>query len=85
MILVSMYDKKARAFFKPFTSATHDTAIRELTVLARNPESDLSKYPDDFDAVVVGEFSEVHGVLTPCAHVILSIPRVPAKLEVARG
>lgn len=75
MILVSVYDKKACAYFKPFTSATKDTAIRELAVVAADPKSDFAKYPGDFDAVVIGEFDPEQGVVKGCSHVILAIPR----------
>lgn len=75
MILVSMFDKKARAFFKPFTSATEETAVRELAQVAKSPESPIYQFPDDFDAVKIGSFNAETGELIPCAHVILSIPR----------
>lgn len=75
MILVSIHDKKARAFYKPFTSATIETAQRELAASAASPDSPLFTHPFDYDAVMVGMFDPTNGSILGCDHAIISIPR----------
>ncbi|AXH75525.1 MAG: nonstructural protein [Microviridae sp.] len=75
MILVSIRDLKADAFFKPFTSANADTAVRELNALVAKGDSPLSEYPDDYQAIVVGSFDEKTGVVSGLDPVVLTIIR----------
>lgn len=76
MILLSVFDKKARAFFRPFTSATPATASRELVAsLQADAKHPLALYPDDYIVYVIANFDETTGVVSPCEHMPVAIPR----------
>ena len=53
--LYQIYDKKSRSVEGPIFPKRHDgAAIREFHELLANPQTQLSKYPDDFDLLCVG-------------------------------
>lgn len=56
--LYSVYDNKAKAYSNPFTSVNQSTAIRDFTQAARDPNSQLSKFSEDFTLVELAEFDD---------------------------
>lgn len=65
MCVFSVYDSKAEAYAMPFFQKTIGLAIRSFEQAAKDPESNLYKYPGDFTLFQIGEFDEIKGVLVP--------------------
>lgn len=68
----TIYDKKAAAYLTPFFMRTNAEAIRAVQQTASSRESNFSKYPEDFQLVVIGEFDDLTGVVTPKGHEVLA-------------
>ncbi|QXP08515.1 MAG: nonstructural protein [Arizlama microvirus] len=62
--IFSIYDTKAQSFHKPYYSQNTQTAIREATEAAKNPDSLLSRYPEDFNLFRLGVFDQHTGIIT---------------------
>lgn len=68
MMLLQIYSVRdlATGQFLPGSFHSHDVnAIREFQDFARNPQSQISKYPESFDLVRVGTFETDTGVVAP--------------------
>lgn len=61
MNIYSIRDDKAEAFMQPFYSVTHLTAMRSVEQAANDPESQIGRYPQDFQLYHLGEFDETTG------------------------
>lgn len=57
----SIYDKKARIYGQLFPSHTPGTAERSVRELMSNPETPMSKFPDDFALYEVFTFDDESG------------------------
>lgn len=55
-------DSKAGFYGKPFFSHTHGEAERSFRQLAKDPASQLSSFPDDFDLFHLGEYDDSTGL-----------------------
>lgn len=62
--LYSVYDSKARAYGNPFVSVRQELAVRDFTTAVRDKDTNLSKYPEDFTLVEIGEFDDETCVFT---------------------
>lgn len=65
MILVSVFDKKAAVYWAPQTFPHNVGAMRAFSQAFQNPESNLAKFPEDFDLYIVGVFDEKSGQVDP--------------------
>lgn len=65
MRLYSVKDVKAASFFRPFPSVNDQVAIRDLKTLVNSEDSEISKYPEDYELWYIGEFDEKQGNLIP--------------------
>ena len=54
-------DVKAGTFNQPFLQPTHGTAERSFQELVRDPQSFVSKYPEDYDLYFLGSFDDLTG------------------------
>lgn len=63
--LFSIRDTKAEMYFTPWSKSTIGEAERDFSELAKNKETSVGKYPEDFDLFHVGEFDEKTGKITP--------------------
>lgn len=66
MILISVFDKKARRYGppQPFDHVTQ--ALRSYLAFARQkPDAMQVQFCEDYDIYEVGQFDEVTGVVTP--------------------
>lgn len=68
MILVSMFDKVAKTYYKPFTAHNLNDATRQLTLAASQPDSMLRLHPHDYTAYQVGKWNPETGEIAPTAH-----------------
>lgn len=59
----SIYDKKARIYGQLFPSHTPGTAERSVRELMANPETPMSKFPDDFALYEVCTFDDESGAI----------------------
>jgi len=61
--IFSVYDRKAQAYSNPFYATRTELAIRDFQYASKDPQSDLSKYPEDFVLVELGTFDDSTAVL----------------------
>lgn len=59
----AIHDIRADVFNPPFFVRTVGEAMRSFTELANDPQSFVSKYPQDYRLVVVGSFNDERGDL----------------------
>jgi len=65
----SVYDNKAKLFSLPFFSHSLATATRDFQAAALDVNSQISKYPGDFELWTIGEWHEETGVMVPLDHI----------------
>lgn len=67
MVLVacSVFDVKASAYMQPFFVPNTSMAIRSFGDAVVNPETGISKHPEDFQLFKVGEFDDNSGLFSP--------------------
>lgn len=63
--MYSIRDIKGDYFNAVHISSTHGEAERNFRTLVNEPNSTVSKYPEDFDLYCVGEFNDTDGTITP--------------------
>ena len=61
----SVFDSKAEAYGLPHFFVAKGLAIRAFTDLTNDPQSLISKHPEDFDFFEIGEFDDLTGKFTP--------------------
>lgn len=61
--IFSMRDVKAGSFGAPMHFVNRAVAIRSLSEAVKNPESTLSKFPEDYQLFHVGDFDQNSGVV----------------------
>jgi len=59
----SIRDSKGEKYNQPFYQNTHGEAERNFSRICVDPESLISKYPDDFDLYYIGDWDDQKGVL----------------------
>lgn len=72
MILVSVYDTKAKAHLNIATLRTPDEAIRQFEQASRDPKSQFAQFPSDFILKKLADYDEFSGEIKPCLHVTLA-------------
>lgn len=60
-VMFSIYDQKAKMFNRPYFQMNRDIAIRNATALVRDPNMDMSKFPQDFILYELGSFDDNSG------------------------
>lgn len=84
LILFSIYDTRAEIFNPPFAIPTQGQAIRDFGDLVKDPQSRISKHPDDYKLVKLGVFDDNTGVILP-ADQIETVSRGSDFKEVSSG
>ena len=59
--LYSILDTKSHLYSPPFVAQNDAIAIRMVMDILRNPDNNLSRYPEDHQLMVVGFWDEVNG------------------------
>jgi len=62
--IFSIYDRKAKAYTRPFYETNEMTASRSFAQALRDTESQFSKTPEDFRMDRLGEFDDSNGVIS---------------------
>lgn len=58
-------DSKADTYLLPFTARTHGEAERSFQKASLDPQSEISKFPEDYDLYYLGEYDELSGKISP--------------------
>lgn len=61
----SVYDSKALMFNTPFFMATPGMALRAFSDLSNDPQSMISRHPEDYVLYEIGVFDDTKGELIP--------------------
>jgi len=59
--LYSILDSKSQLYSPPFVAQNDAIAIRMVMDILRNPDNNLSRYPEDHQLMVVGFWDEING------------------------
>lgn len=63
--IFAVFDVKADAYRSLFVMNTKAQAIRAFSDLAHDSGTDVGKHPEDYRLVVLAEFDESSGTITP--------------------
>ena len=63
--MVSVYDSATCAYMRPFQAQTEGQAIRSFTDETLNPESPMSKHPQDYSLFKVADWNDADGTMVP--------------------
>nr|QJB20094.1 MAG: nonstructural protein [Microvirus sp.] len=63
--IFTIRDSKGECYNTPFFQKTTGEAERSFRELVNDQKSMVSKYPDDFDLYMVGEYNDQTGVIEP--------------------
>lgn len=63
LFALSVRDRVADSFDQPFFMPHLNVGIRAFSDAINNPESHLSKHPDDYDLYRIGTFDPLTGLL----------------------
>lgn len=61
----SIYDQKTYYYQPPFFSPTRGSGVRLFQNLVNDQTSLASKFPADFQLMLIGTFDDTNGVFTP--------------------
>lgn len=61
--LYCIRDQKIGSFADPFPSPTPEVALRSLKTAVETGNSDVAKYPEDFDLYEIGAFDSETGTI----------------------
>lgn len=61
MKVLTVYDSKAEAFLPPFYMRTTAEALRAFESTCNDPESNMSRYPEDYTLFEIGEWDDNKG------------------------
>lgn len=62
----SIYDRKALQYYPPFFASTDPAAVRMLSDLVNDTNSNVGRHPGDYVLYGVGTYSDQSGSLEPC-------------------
>lgn len=69
MKILSLYDKLAETYGKPFVSPNLAVATRDFSQACQEEESVMAKYPNDIELCYIGDFDEITGQIIPCKNI----------------
>lgn len=61
----SILDMKAQVYSNPWFAITDGTARRSFADLVNDPQSSVSKHPEDYCLYRIGNFDDLSGILHP--------------------
>lgn len=65
--LFSVYDSKAKTFFKPFHCQNANVAERTFRTVVNDKTTEISKHPADYTLFFIGYFDDETGAVEPCS------------------
>ena len=63
--MFSVRNAKGEFFNPPFISHTKGSAERTFQTLCNDPQSDIARYPEDYDLYYMGDFDDIKGTMIP--------------------
>ncbi len=72
--MFAIYDSAALAYNAPFSFGQMGQAVRAFADLASDPNSNISKHPQDYVLFMIGQYNDNTGVMEPMEHVRLGKP-----------
>lgn len=66
----SIYDRKALVYHPPFFAHTDGAAVRNLSDLANDLNTQIGRHPDDFVLYCIGVYDDQKGELQPVVPLI---------------
>lgn len=64
-ILFAVYDAKAETFSAPYTIPKVELALRAFGEMVQDEETDIGKYPEDYQLLMLGEYDTDSGMIEP--------------------
>jgi len=64
-LIFSIYDRKAAYYLPLFTMRSEADAIRQFNSIVTQSDTDVSKYPADYDLVAIGDIDLEIGRIEP--------------------
>lgn len=65
MILVAIYDSKAKTYGAIYTERNPEVAIRNFSQACQDRNTNLNKFPEDFILVMIAGYDEEKGKVIP--------------------
>ena len=62
--MFSIRDAKGEKYFPPFFKHSHGEAERDFVQTVKDPQTMLSKFPEDFDLYFLGEYDDTKGAMS---------------------
>lgn len=62
-VMFAVKNNKLNTFGTPMTVPTREHVIRAITDVLENGTTELSKYPQDFEIYIIGEWIETEGII----------------------
>lgn len=81
--MYAIRDAKAELFRQPFCKLTHGEAERDFKTLVNDEQSQVNKYPEDYDLYYLGVYDDNSGKLTTLdtpEHIIKAVQLKKANL-----
>jgi hypothetical protein len=79
--LYSIYDSTTQLYEPPFVDINNGSALRRIQdLMSSNPNSPYAKFPDDFDLMCIGTWSdETAHIYTDCADLVQKLNQIIPK------
>lgn len=77
MQMFTIHDSKGEIFNPPYSSRSFGEAERIFSELQKNPESTISKYPEDFSLHHIGEYDDQTGEIAPLIRKMIMAAKAP--------
>lgn len=71
LLICSILDQTAQAFFQPMYFNNKGTAIRSFSDAVNSGSGEISRHPDQYTLYQIGEFDDSTGLITVVDHVSL--------------
>lgn len=88
LCVVSIYDRAARAYLRPFFGPTEAACVRGFEESVNEPSGPMYHHRHDYALFKVGEFDDREGVFTPidaeCLRKAHEIPMPDPEVEIAK-
>lgn len=82
----SIYDRKAVQYHPPFFASTDGAAVRSLSDLVNDTNTQVGRHPNDYVLFFIGDYDDQKGAMrpvSPLVHVMDAqalVPQAPAQL-----
>lgn len=68
LYIYSIYDDKSLSYGHPWFQPTEGMAIRMMTDLINDPDTQHYKHPNDYSLYCLGEYDTSDGIIIPAQH-----------------